>query len=112
MEDAFTELKVKIAELGTELKNVSHDVKGALMEMKAFATIREMDAMKADFLAKLLASEKSTDDKRLAQDKVLGDRITAVEGVITWAGRIIVGSVLLAVVGLVMAAQTKIGIIK
>lgn len=109
-EDAFTELKVRIAELGTELKNVSHDVKGALMEMRTFATIRELDSMKADFLAKMIATEKVSEDKRAAQDKSHGDRLSALENLATWAGRIIVGSVMLAVLALVFASQAKTGV--
>lgn len=96
-DDAFTELKVKIAELSTEFRNTAHDVKNALMELKDKASTRDLQIMETQFNAKLAALEEKHNT-----------RLLPIEALITWGGRIIVGSVLLALLALVLNSTGKV----
>lgn len=96
-DDAFTEVKVKLAELSTEFKNVAHDVKGALMEIKEKASIRDLSNLESQIYAKLASLEKEHNS-----------RLVPIEALITWGGRIIVGTVLLALLALVLNSTGKV----
>jgi len=108
-DDAFTELKVKIAELATEFRGIAHDVKGALMKIEGLASVREVDAVKAEFATKLEATKAEAAKDLEALDRSYDARLKPIESLITWAGRIIVGTVLVALLALVVKARTLSG---
>lgn len=90
-DDPLTALKVQIAELAVELRNIAHDVKNSMMENKAMASLRELQQARDEFAYRMTAAEKAT-----------GDRLKPLEDIVKWGGRIIAGSVVLALLGLVL----------
>lgn len=109
-EDAFTELKVKIAELATEFRGIAQDVKGALMKIEGLASVREVDAVKAEFSAKLQAAKEEAAKDLATLSKAHDARLKPIESLITWGGRIVIGTVLVAVLALVIKAKAGTGI--
>lgn len=66
------------------------------MEIKAMASLRELEQVKGDAALRLEAV-------RVDHDK----RLAALEDVLKWVGRIIAGSVLIALIGLVLKSGLK-----
>jgi hypothetical protein len=69
-EEHATELKIAIAELRTDLRHLSHDVKNALMKQEAFVPRRDMESKNDDIEARLASLESNQ----------------------TWAARAIIGA--------------------
>jgi hypothetical protein len=109
-DDALTALKVEIGKFGVELANVAHDVKNVVLRLESFVTRREAEAIKTELTEKITAQEKQTAQLLAALDRATDHRITPLEQLVRWGGRIVVGAVLLALLGLVMTGRAKVGL--
>lgn len=109
-EDVMTGLKVQIAELAVEFRNIAHDLKGALMEMKTFASQRDLEQFRADHDRQMAAMRLDHKEKLDALAAHSNSRFSPLEDIVKWAGRLVGGAIILTVLGLVMSSRAKVGL--
>jgi hypothetical protein len=100
--DVLNALKVQIEVLANEMKNIGHDVKGALQEMKTYASQRELDRVVMEFKEKMAQTDSAVQQKFLAAEIAANVRFKPLEDVLRYTGRTVAGVIIVALLGLVI----------